>query len=313
MSPRVLILSSKYDFSTDLVALRLEKANVPFIRLNREQLPECRLSLDPIETELIVRSPAGSFHIDSNLSSVWFRQPVFLRNTPAEPLTPREQLERSQWMAFLRSLAVFTEARWMNAPASTYLAESKPYQLNMAKKCGFAIPQTLITNDVAQVHRHFSQDMVIKSLDTVLLRDGDDCLFTYTTLTSSSSLTDQNVAAAPLLVQEYLSDKIDIRVTIVGDAVFSVAILAMGKGIPGDWRTIPREQIEYVNFPLPSATKSACLKLMAALGLSFGAIDLIQASGHIYFIEINPTGEWGWLCSEAAQIDIEIASWLSKH
>lgn len=117
MSGSVLILSSLYDFSTDLVVLALKDAGVPYIRLNREQLIDHRLTLDPLVPNLTVHGPAGTYHVGRDLQAVWFRQPVFLRNTPPYPLSLEEQLERSQWMAFLRSLCVFRNAAWMNAPA----------------------------------------------------------------------------------------------------------------------------------------------------------------------------------------------------
>ena len=94
MSPRILILSGLYDFSTDLVVLRLQHAGVPYVRLNREQLADHRITLDPLVPELTVHGPAGTHHFGPDLGAVWFRQPVFLRNTPSTPLSLEEQLER---------------------------------------------------------------------------------------------------------------------------------------------------------------------------------------------------------------------------
>ena len=34
---------------------------------------------------------------------------------------------------------------------------------------------------------------------------------------------------------------------------------------------------------------------MKKLNLSFGGVDLIISHGKYYFIEVNPTGEWGWI------------------
>lgn len=110
MNPHVLILSGLYDFSTDLVALQLERAGVPYVRLNREHLAQHRLTFDPLAPELTIRGPAGACHVGPELRAVWFRQPVFLRNAPAVSLSPGEQLERSQWTAFLRALCVFRHA-----------------------------------------------------------------------------------------------------------------------------------------------------------------------------------------------------------
>ncbi len=38
-----------------------------------------------------------------------------------------------------------------------------------------------------------------------------------------------------------------------------------------------------------------CRALVRALNLRFGAIDLVRCDGKVWFLEINPTGEWAWL------------------
>jgi glutathione synthase/RimK-type ligase-like ATP-grasp enzyme len=312
MRPEVLILSGAYDFSTDLVSLRLHEMGLPFVRLNREHLREYRLTMDPLGPRLNVQGPGIDAEIGPELTSVWFRQPVFLRNTPAKPLHPAEQLERSQWPAFIRAMSIFDNVLWMNYPQATYLAECKPYQLLSAQRCGLQVPKTVISNDADAVRSKFDRDLIIKSLDTVLLRDDNDCLFTYSTIADRDFLSHENVFAAPLLAQEVLTKKTDIRVTIVGNKVFPVRIVSKGKGIDGDWRTIPRENLEYEDVQLPPKVEVSCLKLVASLGLSFGAIDLIENDRGTFFLEINPTGEWGWICEASRQIDFAIASWLSN-
>ena len=312
MNPHVLILSGLYDLSTDLVTLWLQRIGVPYIRLNREQLADHSLTLDPLVPELTIHGPAGTGNVSQDLRSIWFRQPVFLRNTPPTPLSPQDQLERSQWTAFLRSLCVFRDAAWMNFPAATYLAESKPYQLSIASSCGFQIPETLVTNDAHRIRSSFPGTLVIKSLDTVLLLDGDDCLFTYTTLNPESELTEKNIHTVPLLAQYALKDKIDLRVTVIGDDIFAVRILSHGSGIPGDWRLIPKADLEYEDIVLTEDIAQCCLLLTRRLGLSFSAIDLIETTQGVFFIEINPTGEWGWLSTTERPIDRAIASWLEN-
>lgn len=312
MTPRVLILSSLHDFSTDLITLRLESAGVPYLRLNREEFSAHHLTLDPLRCELSLHGPVGAHTVDRTLSSVLFRQPVFLRNTPPFPLTAEEQLERSQWMGFLRGLCIFSDAAWMNHPAATYLAESKPYQLAVASQCGLSVPETFASNDAARIREEFPGSLVVKSLDTVLLRDGEDCLFTYTTLNPDAELSDLTVQSVPLLAQRALEFKTDLRVTVVGSVLFAVRILCQGRGIRGDWRIVPREELDFQRFELSPELSRRCLLLSRRLGLSFAAIDLVETSEGTFFIEVNPTGEWGWLSSRQLPIDSVIADWLVK-
>jgi glutathione synthase/RimK-type ligase-like ATP-grasp enzyme len=256
----------------------------------------------------------GQHHytVTQSLRSVWFRQPVFLRNTPAEALPPEEQLARSQWSAFLRAITVFDDAKWMNPPQAVYLAECKPYQLMMAKRCGLSIPLTKVGNSSSGLRTHVPGPVIIKSLDTVLLREAGDCLFTYSTLVDSRILTDDVVKAVPLIVQEYFSQKTDCRVTVVGSRVFAVRVLSGGAPIEGDWRKTPKESLEYEDFVLPQTVEEQCKNLVQSLGLAFGAIDLLETQKGYIFLEVNPTGEWGWLCRGERMIDLAIADWLSR-
>lgn len=305
-----LVLCSKYDFSVDLVIQELEKKNIDYIRLNKEELSDYFINIDPVKKILTVKGHGINREV-SNVSSVWFRQPVFIRNTPAHALTLEEQLSRSQWAAFLRGLIVFEDAIWMNWPASTYSAESKPYQLMLASKIGFKVPETVIGNDSDHFEK-FDAEIVVKSLDTVLLREGEECLFTYTSSIPSKELDEHNTKTAPLTVQEYVHPKTDIRVTVIGDEIHAVRITSAGNAIAGDWRLLKREEIEYTDVKLPPIIAEYCRKIVSELKLKFGAIDLLETNESYYFIEINPTGEWGWLSTEKRPIEKDIAKVLAE-
>ncbi|MCP4486847.1 MAG: RimK-like protein [Gammaproteobacteria bacterium] len=311
MNLEVLLVSSIFDFSTDLVVQELERRQVKYFRLNKEALPTYRLTIDIGNKSLEVLADGISYKINSGTKSIYYRQPIFLRNTPSDSLTIDEQLARSQWMGFLRSLTIFDKARWLNRLESTYLAETKAYQLCVANEIGFKIPTTLMGNDASRFHK-FEDKVIIKSLDTVLLRETDDCLFTYSTVKNPKELNDENVAVAPLTVQDYITPKIDIRVTVIGKRLYAVKITNEGKGIEEDWRTIKRELVEYENIELSKETRQQCFELLDRLGLNFGAIDLILRDDDIVFVEINPTGEWGWLVNSSRRFDKHIADWLTE-
>lgn len=100
----VLLLSSLADLSTDRICYHLSAMGVQFLRLNREQLPDLRIQIDPLRARLTCSYADHVWNIASNLKSVWWRQPTFLRNTPGRALTVEEQLDRSQWSAAMRGL-----------------------------------------------------------------------------------------------------------------------------------------------------------------------------------------------------------------
>lgn len=311
MKSSVLILSSLYDFSIDIVLRHLQEARVGYLRLNMEQMTDLRVCFDPITREMTVTGLGIDASLNSDLRSVWYRSAVFLRNASSDQ-SLTEQLKRSQWSAFLRSMMVFDEARWMNHPADTYRAETKPYQLLVASRCGFAVPRTIVGNDAGQVRKQFPLKLALKSIDTVYLRDSNDALFAYTSIMDRKELSDENFHQVPSIAQEFVSPKTDLRVTVVGMTVFAYKISVNGKAAPGDWRLHKREELQYEPYSLPDDMKERCVNLCMKLKLPFGAIDLIESDGKFVFIEINPTGEWAWLPNAEQTAGAAIAAWLGS-
>jgi glutathione synthase/RimK-type ligase-like ATP-grasp enzyme len=120
----------------------------------------------------------------------------------------------------------------------------------------------------------------------------------YSNVVSGNELEHAELSIAPVIIQDYLYPKTDISVTVIGDSIFPVKILLNGSGVEGDWRKI-KEGVQFIEYKLPGEISKACVNLVHSLGLSFGAIDLIESDDGIYFLEINPTGEWGWLVHAA--------------
>jgi hypothetical protein len=309
----ILILSSLYDFSVDLVLRRLRETNVSYLRLNMEQMPDLRVGFDPVTRSMTVRGLGIESSLDADLQSVWYRSPIFLRIASTNQPSLADQLQRSQWSAFLRSMMIFDKARWMNHPADIYKAETKPFQLLVAARCGFSVPETVVGNDVQETWKRFPSEVAVKSIDTVYLREDNDALFAYTNIVPTNELSDTNFHQVPSIAQEVLSPKTDIRVTVVGTLVFAYKILVNGKAAPGDWRLHKREELLYEPYVLPDEVKDRCVNLCIELKLPFGAIDLIDSDGKMVFIEINPTGEWAWLPDAGNTAGAAIAAWLGGN
>jgi glutathione synthase/RimK-type ligase-like ATP-grasp enzyme len=200
----------------------------------------------------------------------------------------------------------------MNHPQATYQAEIKPYQLHLAQKMGFDVPQTIISNASEYGASQFNNlsDVIIKTLDPIILKSDQREAFIYTNRISVDELLQSNTSGAPIVIQEPLIPKVDLRVTVVRDKVFAITIKHEGQGIDVDWR-VRKEDLQYERIHLPAEVEAKCKAITKALHLAFGAIDLAYCNGKYYFLEINPTGEWAWLVdSVGAGIDEEISTAL---
>ena len=291
-----LVISSTIDFSTDLVCYQLMKNNEKFYRLNRDEFCKHKIFIDLQKQTMIISIEDEEYETQfDKLKGIFFRAPVFLRTQSKAELSVSKQLERNQWSAFLRNLIIFKNANWINNPVCTYRAENKLYQLCIAKESGLLVPTTYVSNS-GDVNLISDKQYVVKSLDTALFYDlkNKKEMFTYSNVVTGAELQQYDLTEAPVFVQEFLNPKIDCRVTYVSGNLFPVKILENGHGMYGDWR-VRKEELEYIPFQLPEDVELAIRSLMKNLNLNFGGIDLALVDGKYYFIEVNPTGEWGWL------------------
>lgn len=288
-----LIISSLLDYSTDLICYELHRQSKNYLRINRDCFHEYDIIYSLENETMWVTIGSDKYCIrHSRLKCVYFRAPVFLRSH--KHYTIEEQLQRSQWNAFIRNLIVFDKAKWINHPVSTYYAENKVYQLKIAKEIGLLVPKTYVGNVLPREMKK-ANNCIIKSLDTALFYDGKEEYFTYTTKFNSDELNKVSIKQAPVFFQNYIDNKTDVRVTIIGKKIFAVSITNNGEKIDGDWRKNKKDNLNYSLITLPLCIKTKLLDLMSKLHLQFGGIDLAKVGNNYYFIEVNPTGEWGWL------------------
>lgn len=290
---RHLIVSSTIDYSTDLVCCELERRGRNYLRINRDSFDQYEIiyNLERQSMELMID---GESYIVCNgeLESIYFRAPVFYRYS--KELSLDDQLRRGQWGSFIRNLIVFDRARWINHPVATYRAENKLFQLQVANEIGMKTPQTYVGNHLPSIVQEKNK-YIVKALDTPVFYDGTHEMFTYSTILTGKELMKSSLQEAPIILQECLSPKVDIRVTVVDNRLFPAEVRFNGKGIEGDWRKKNKAGLMYSPLDLPLRWQNMIYSYMAELGLIFGGIDLVICNNEIYFIEVNPTGEWGWL------------------
>ena len=96
--------------------------------------------------------------------------------------------------------------------------------------------------------------------------------------------------------------------TVIGSRIFAAEISNSNKSVSGDWRLI-KNQVSYRKINLKQGLKNKCIKLIRALGLVYGAIDFVTKGNKFIFLEVNPTGEWGWL---EKKLDFPISETIAK-
>jgi glutathione synthase/RimK-type ligase-like ATP-grasp enzyme len=256
--------------------------------------------------------------------SIWYRRPtpfIFPDEFGAADCDFAFGESRKAIGGLLRGL----ECIWVNHPDKMTGADYKPHQLSLAAKLGLDIPRTLLTNSpeaVLEFRERCTEDIVYKTLSYPMVGVGDDrerMLPLFTSRVTDEHMTKLDlVRATPCLFQEYVPKELELRLTVVGDTVFSAAVYSQENEISAtDWRrglASADVALRYERHDLPIDVRNRCLGLVDALGLEYAALDLILTpDGRYVFLEVNPAGEWGWIQAETGMdLALAIAEHLAK-
>jgi glutathione synthase/RimK-type ligase-like ATP-grasp enzyme len=102
----------------------------------------------------------------------------------------------------------------------------------------------------------------------------------------------ENVKYAPVIFQEYIPAKVDLRITIIGECIFAAEIYSQDTAYKADYR-MDMNSAKVKPHTLPADLCEQLLKYMQNLHLVYGAIDMrLTPDDEYVFLEINPTGQW---------------------
>jgi glutathione synthase/RimK-type ligase-like ATP-grasp enzyme len=296
----VLLITSKNDLSADLLVTELRKRGVSFLRLNLEDFPihyRASWSPDVQGHSLVIDEHEWPL---STFKSAWYRRTV----PPSLPSTSAvdgvlDFLVR-ETTAFLEGIWETNNWVWMNRPSAVRRAENKLAQLALAKHCHFSIPDTLVTND-ARAARRFLQahdSAIVKSIATSSVEiDGKRAVLFTHGVTEKDILADSALQLSPCIFQRRLRKRSDIRITLVASSVFAAEISTReAEANDIDWRSVAPERLTYAAHVLPKELVAACRRYLDELGLIYGCFDFVLTpEGEYVFLELNPSGQWGWI------------------
>jgi glutathione synthase/RimK-type ligase-like ATP-grasp enzyme len=313
----ILIISSERDEHAGAVASELIRLGVEQHLLDLAQFPEnigLILRYDGEALPAAMLRGLNGIDIDlANVRAVWYRRPQPFVLSPGLSRPSHRQFAYNESHEAIAGLWQMLDVFWMNHPTRDEVAARKAYQLSVARSCGLEIPPTLISNDPSEVRRFLaergSKDTIYKAFsatqqewrETRLVRDEE------------LAVLDQ-VRHAPVIFQEYVPARFDVRVTVVGDRIFAAAIHSQDTQYLVDFRIdMNRAKVEPHDLPTDVATRLA--EFMQRLGLVYGAIDMrLTPDGRYVFLEVNPAGQWLFIEGRTGQrISAAVAETLAGH
>jgi glutathione synthase/RimK-type ligase-like ATP-grasp enzyme len=223
--------------------------------------------------------------------SVWWRRTHghSLAKKIAHPSI--RQFSHNELRQMLLGTLLATADKFVNDPGASHKAALKPYQLAVASGIGLRIPKTLMTNNVGDAQ--------------AFLGNGDEKRIYKTFTGAEFGLYETRIfgeqdwhelwrlSNAPLIIQEHVEGRYDIRVTVVGEDIFA-ARLMFHEGAHGVDSRIDRVPV-HVETLTPELIKMI-RQLRSRLGLAYMTVDMrfSEIAGYTFF-EVNPEGQYLWI------------------
>jgi hypothetical protein len=255
------------------------------------------LSRFPAEARLSVAYRDAGLQIDyaeigeavdlSAVRAVWWRRPQPFGFEDGLDCGINGRFAHNECREAIDGLWQLLDAYWVNDPLRDDRAHRKLLQLKIATELGISIPRTLVTSDPARAKAFLAEGTNIYKPFSGLEEAWRETRLVGSEERSSLDL----VRHAPVIFQRYV-EGVDVRVTVVGDAVFAAEIDVRAADYPVDFRmSMAGARIDRCT--LPEAVTRSIHALMRKLGLVYGALDFRRRPDGTYvFLEINPAGQW---------------------
>jgi hypothetical protein len=299
----ILVISHAADVHATEVVSRLSRRGLEPVLFDTGRLPrEVGLT---IEHGLGERWGANALidgdRLDLTLvRAVWWRRPQPFGLHPELGGADDRGFAWGETQAAVSGLWSCLDAHWINPPDCDESAARKAWQLKVARQLGLSIPRTCITNDPVRARSFVDSEGERGTIYKAFSATERTWRETRLLKPEEVEMLD-SVRYAPVIFQEYVRAEVDLRVTVVGTRIFAAEIHSQSTSYPVDFRMAMHEAEIRVH-DLPAAVEEQLLRLMRALGLVYGAIDMRRTpDGRYVFLEINPAGQWLFIEQQTGQ------------
>jgi ATP-GRASP peptide maturase of grasp-with-spasm system len=295
----ILILSTSYDYDTQIVIDWLRHLNIDFIRINDEDLlfGDSKIFINVLRKSESHFIACGKKILFSQINVVWFRKFGFLNSYK------KHYGSNSDVFKFMNRELIYLRETLCNELKRKFWLYDKNVGLNKikvlqnAKNCGLNISPTFISNNNQQFIENKNlknKTFITKAIgETSNINEGKYNAVMYTKEVDFINLK-QSFAIS--LLQEKIEKDYEIRTFFIGDCFYSMAVFSQNNTKTAqDFRNYDADKPNrFVAYKLPISIEIKLARLNKKLKLNTGSIDLIKSKNQkYYFLEINPAGQFG--------------------
>ncbi|HEY6447229.1 MAG TPA: hypothetical protein VIY53_12280 [Acidobacteriaceae bacterium] len=234
---------------------------------------------------------------------VWIRRPEPPLANPNVAEADRK-FARGEYRWFSESVMYLLETlpvRCVNRYSASRMVRNKSVQLLLAHRCGMRVPATLMSNDPSAVKQYLDQHSaraICKAFfPHIWQKDAGRAVAVTETfeLTQDMLPGDDVLTYAPAIYQQMVVKKFDVRMLLLGSAVYSFALYNPKGAI--DWRQdVTQGVVQVEGIATPESIRQQVLEFAQKSGIVFGSFDFaVDREGCWWFLEVNEEGQFLWL------------------
>ncbi|MCT4793645.1 MULTISPECIES: MvdC/MvdD family ATP grasp protein [Exiguobacterium] len=314
----ILIITDAFDSHAERVISNIEAEGIPFFRFNLDVEALKTTTISIFEETCIIRQNDSVISMD-DISVVWVRR-AFVELTLEEMKNQSTgfKIWKNEWNKTLNGLYLRLKKKtWLNELNQAFKGENKYSQLAIAKKIGFNIPKTIVSNDKkALVEFSRNYDKVVFKLMTQDfypdLQGGYQGLY-VNTVNKQQLAEFSEIGENPIVLQEFIKKQYEVRYTVVAEKHFVCKIDSQASEKTSiDWRRYDIPNTPHFEITPPKEIVKKVQEFMRVLDLNYGAFDfVVTQENEWYFLEINCFGQWLWIEDlTGMNISAEISNWL---
>ena len=248
----------------------------------------------------------------SAVRCVWWRRPQPFEIQADVTGTEDRGFAYGECHAAITGLWSCLDAHWVNDPQRDEVAGRKVFQLKVATDLGLRVPRTLVTNDPECARAFIDGEGAAGTIYKAFSATERSWRETRLLKPEEHAQLDA-VRFGPVIFQEHIRADIDLRITVIGDAIFPAEILSGETEYNVDFRMTMHAAVIRAHV-LPEEIIAKLRSFMKAVGLIYGAIDMrLTPAGEYVFLEVNPAGQWLFIEERTGQpITATLAEYLKK-
>ena len=284
MPRTVLLITHSDDDPAELVANAVRERGWVAVRFDTDRFPaevDLRLETGSGEQPSFELSD-GDVAVDlRDVEAIWYRR-FYSAKLPDSVEERYVKYSQQEARTLLLSLfAALSGARWVDRIERVHRAHHKLLQLEVAKRCGLRVPDTLATNDAARAREFYDAHpggVVTKMLNSISMREDGREQMVFTSEVGEADFDDiEGLRVCPAVFQEKVEKDVELRIAVVGDQLFCASIDASSSDRGAvDWRRDSQLTRSFQADSVPDEVAAGIRRLMAEYGLVYGSIDVIR-------------------------------------